>query len=249
MIDLLGGATRVYLLGAIGSLCYFLALAMLAKRSFAVESHSTSNNWRSLIVGFEYVWRNKLLFTTMSLDLFAVLLGGAVALLPVYAKDILQVGPTRLGWMQAAPSLGAVTMALLSTHLPPLKRAGRTLLWAVAGFGAATVIFGLSRNFWLSLAMLFLTGAFDNISVVVRQTLVQLLTPDEMRGRVSAVNGMFINASNEIGRFESGAMAALFGPILSVVGGGIGTLVVVAMVAMQSPELRRYGSLNDAQQH
>jgi len=175
-----------------------------------------------------------------------VLLGGAVALLPVYAKDILKVGATRLGWMQAAPSLGAVTMALLTAHLPPLKRAGRTLLWAVAGFGVATVVFGLSRSFWLSLVMLFLTGAFDNISVVVRHTLVQLLTPDEMRGRVSAVNGMFINASNEIGRFESGATAALFGPILSVVGGGIGTLIVVATIALQSPQLRQYGSLTEA---
>lgn len=245
MIDLLGGATRVYLLGGLGSLCYFLALAMLTKRSFAVETHSTSNNWRSLSVGFEYVWRNKLLFTTMSLDLFAVLLGGAVALLPVYAKDILKVGPTGLGWMQAAPSLGAVTMALLMAHLPPLKKAGSTLLWAVAGFGVATIVFGLSRSFWLSLVMLFLTGAFDNISVVIRHTLVQLLTPDEMRGRVSAVNGMFINASNEIGRFESGAVAALLGPILSVVGGGIGTLIVVATIAFQSPQLRRYGSLTE----
>jgi MFS family permease len=246
MIDLLGGATRVYLLGGLGSLFYFLSLAMLTKRSFAVESHSTSNNWRSLVVGFDYVWRTKLLFTTMSLDLFAVLLGGAVALLPVYAKDILKVGATRLGWMQAAPSLGAVTMALLTAHLPPLKQAGRTLLWAVAGFGVATIVFGLSRSFWLSLVMLFLTGAFDNISVVVRHTLVQLLTPDEMRGRVSSVNGMFINASNEIGRFESGATAALFGPILSVVGGGIGTLIVVATIALQSPQLRQYGSLTEA---
>lgn len=246
LIRMLGGTTRVYLLSGLGSLCYFVMLAMITNRSFAAATQSTSNNWRSLVVGFEYVWRTKLLLTTMSLDLFAVLLGGAVALLPVYAKDILKVGPTGLGWLQAAPSLGAMTMALVTAHLPLLKKAGKTLLWAVAGFGLATIVFGLSKNFWLSLLMLFLTGAFDNISVVIRHTLVQLLTPDEMRGRVSAVNGMFINASNEIGRFESGAVAALTVPIFSVVSGGIGTLIVVAMVAMNSPQLRRYGSLTEA---
>jgi MFS family permease len=134
-------------------------------------------------------------------------------------------------------------MALIMAHLPPMRRAGRVLLIAVAGFGMATVVFGLSKNFWLSLVMLFLTGVFDNISVVIRQTMLQLLTPDRMRGRVSAVNGMFINASNEIGRFESGAVAGLFGPVFSVVSGGIGCLIVVAAVAMRSPELRSYGLL------
>jgi MFS family permease len=180
----------------------------------------------------------------MTLDLFAVLFGGAVALLPVYAKDILRVGPAGLGWLQAAPSLGAVLMALTTTHLPPFKNAGRTLLFAVTGFGAATIIFGFSHNFWLSLFMLFLTGAFDNISVVIRQTLVTILTPDEMRGRVSAVNGMFISASNEFGRFESGSVAYFFGPVSSVVSGGAGTLVVVALIAWLAPKLRRYGSLS-----
>jgi MFS family permease len=149
-----------------------------------------------------------------------------------------------MGWMQAAPSLGAVTMALLTTHLPPFRKAGRTLLWAVAGFGVATIIFGLSRNFWLSMAMLFLTGAFDNISVVIRHTLSTMLTPDEMRGRVSAINGMFISASNELGRFESGSVAALFTPLVSVVSGGIGTILVVGAVALGSPRLRQYGSLD-----
>lgn len=243
LVVLLSGATGVYLLAAVGSLIYFAMLAMLGKRSYAPESQTTTKDWRSFAAGFAYVWRTRLLLTTMSLDMFAVLLGGAVALLPVYAKDILKVGPAGLGWLQAAPSIGAVTMALLMTHLPPLKKAGQTLLWAVAGFGAATIIFGLSRNFWLSLAMLFLTGACDNISVVLRHTLVQLLTPDGMRGRVSAVNGMFINASNEIGRFESGSVASLFGPVFSVVSGGIGTLVVVAVVALSSKQLREYGSL------
>jgi len=182
----------------------------------------------------------------MSLDMFAVLFGGAVALLPVYAKDILGVGPAGFGALRAAPSLGAITMALLMTHLPPLKRSGRALLWSVAGFGLATIVFGLSRNFWLSLAMLFLTGAFDNISVVIRHTLATILTPDEMRGRVSAVNGMFISASNELGSFESGSVAALFSPIFSVVSGGVGALVVVTMVAFSSPKLRRFGRLDGA---
>jgi MFS family permease len=195
------------------------------------------------MVGFTYVGSNRLLLTIMTLDLLAILLGGAVALLPIFARDILQVGPRGLGWLQAAPPLGAMTMALLTVHLPPIRRAGRALLWAVGGFGVTTLIFGLSTHFWLSLVMLFLTGAFDNISVVIRQTMVQLLTPDEMRGRVSAVNGMFINASNEIGRFRAGAMAGLTGPIFSVVGGGVACLLVVLVIAARSAPLRAYGSL------
>jgi MFS family permease len=250
LIGIFGGATKVYLLAAVGSVFYFSMLAAITKCPFVAESqkdNAATKDWRSFMVGLSYVWRTKLLFTVMSLDLFAVLLGGAVALLPVYAKDILHVGPAGLGWLQAAPSIGAVTMALLMTHLPPLKKAGSALLWSVAGFGVATIIFGFSTNFWLSVAMLFLTGAFDNISVVIRHILVQTLTPDEMRGRVSAVNGMFISASNEIGRFESGSVAALAGAVFSVVSGGIGTLVVVAVTAFVSPQLRKYGSLNDGQ--
>jgi Transmembrane secretion effector len=249
LIALIKGATLVYVLAGFCSMYYFLMLALLAKQSYSAnrspeQSRTPSSSLKTLVAGFGYVWRTRILLATMSLDMFAVLLGGAVALLPVYAKDILQVGPLGLGWMQAAPSLGAVVMALITTHMPPLQRAGKSLLFAVAGFGAATIVFGLSRNFWLSLLMLFLTGAFDNISVVVRQTLVTLLTPNEMRGRVSAVNGMFISASNEIGRFESGSVAYLFGPVFSVVSGGIGTLIVVALVARLSPQLRRYGSLD-----
>jgi len=249
LIAVFGGATKVYLLAALGSVFYFSMLAAITNRPFVAESqnvHAATKDWRSFVAGFLYVWRTRLLFTVMSLDLFAVLLGGAVALLPVYAKDILHVGPAGLGVLQAAQSVGAMSMALLTTHLPPLKKAGSTLLWAVAGFGAATIVFGLSRNFWLSVTMLFLTGAFDNISVVIRHTLVQTLTPDEMRGRVSAVNGMFISASNEIGRFESGSVAALAGAVFSVVSGGIGTLLVVAITAFASPQLRKYGSLHES---
>ncbi|MDX2043258.1 MAG: MFS transporter [Acidobacteriota bacterium] len=248
LIGVFGGATKVYLLGALGSVFYFSMLAAITNRAYVAEDQTgnlATNNWHSIAVGFKYVWKTKLLLTVMSLDMFAVLLGGAVALLPVYARDILHVGPAGLGWLQAAPSVGAVTMALLTTHLPPLKKAGSTLLWSVAGFGLATIVFGLSNNFWLSVAMLFLTGAFDNISVVIRHTLVQTLTPDEMRGRVSAVNGMFINTSNEIGRFESGAVASLTNAVFSVVSGGIGTLIVVAATAFASPQLRRHGSLHE----
>jgi MFS family permease len=249
LIYLFGGVTPVYALAGLGSVIYFVMLATLTRRSYAAESRVSQTDLKTLVAGFRYAWNTKLLFWAMSLDMFAVLFGGAVALLPVYAKDILGVGPAGFGALQAAPSLGAIMMALLTTHLPPLNRAGKALLWSVAGFGVATIVFGLSRNFWLSLAMLFLTGAFDNISVVIRHTLATILTPDEMRGRVSAVNGMFISASNELGRFESGSVAALFGPIFSVVSGGVGALIVVATVTLSSPQLRRFGRLDSHTQN
>lgn len=244
LIYLFGGATTVFVLAGFGSVVYFVMLATLTRRSYAAELKISQTSVKTLVAGFKYVWKTKLLFAGMALDMFAVLFGGAVALLPVYAKDILHVGPAGFGALQAAPSFGAVTMALVTAHLPPLKKAGRALLWAVGGFGLATIAFGLSRNFWLSLATLFLTGAFDNISVVVRHTLATILTPDEMRGRVSAVNGMFISMSNELGRFESGSVAALFGPVFSVVSGGVGALVVVTTIAWSSPQLRRFGRLD-----
>ena len=175
-----------------------------------------------------------------------MLLGGATSLLPVYASDILHVGPHGLGWLRAALPAGSVSMALVLTHLPPMRHAGRALLLAVAGFGAATVVFGVSRSFWLSLVMLFVCGAMDNVSVVVRHTLVQVLTPDEMRGRVSAVNSLFIGASNEFGEFESGLVAHWFSPVFAVVSGGVGTMMVVAAVALIWPPLRRIGRLDAA---
>ncbi len=242
-----GGTTWVYLLAGLGSAFYFSMCATLTPRAYVAEQTretTATSGFAKLAAGFHYVRDTKILLAAMSLDMFAVLFGGAVALLPIYAKDILRVGPAGLGWMQAAPSLGAISMAMITNHLPPLKNAGRALLWSVVGFGLATITFGLSRNFWLSLLMLFLTGAFDNISVVIRHTLVTLLTPDEMRGRVSAVNGVFISMSNELGRFESGSVAALFGSVFSVVSGGIGTLIVVAIIALLSPQLRKYGALD-----
>jgi MFS family permease len=198
-----------------------------------------------LLEGLRFVWRNKLILGAMSLDLFAVLLGGAVYLLPIYANDILRVGEEGLGYLRAAPAVGAFAMALLLAHLPPMRRAGATLLLCVAGFGIATIVFGFSKSFWLSLAMLFLTGAFDNVSMVVRGTLIQLATPNEMRGRVSAVNGIFIGSSNELGGFESGLVAAWFNPVVSVVSGGAGTLLVVAACWALFPRLGRLRTFSE----
>jgi MFS family permease len=204
-----------------------------------------------VVEGVRFVWRRKLLLGAISLDLFAVLLGGAVYLLPIFARDIIDLSGTglepeeALGWLRAAPAAGAGAMALLMAYLPPIRRAGPTLLWAVAGFGVATIVFGLSQSFWLSMGMLALTGAFDNVSMVIRHVVTQLSTPNEMRGRVSAVNAIFIGSSNEIGGFESGLVAQLFTPLISVVSGGVGTLVVVGTWAGLFPRLRRLGSLSD----
>jgi MFS family permease len=208
----------------------------------------------SLIAGFRFVFTNQIILGTITLDLFAVLLGGATALLPIYSEDILHAGPTGLGFLQAALPMGSLLCALILAHRPPLERAGRALLWAVAVFGLATMAFGVSRWFWFSMLMLFVCGFFDNISVVVRHTLVQLLTPDEKRGRVSAVNSLFIGTSNELGGFESGVVANWFGPALgntistgamiSVVSGGLGTILVVIAVALIWPQMRKYGRLD-----
>jgi MFS family permease len=211
-----------------------------------LQAHEPSREpvtFHTLSAGIRYVWSNKVVLGAMALDMFAVLLGGATALLPVYAEDILGVGAIGFGVLRAAPAVGAVLMAGALVFLPPMQRAGRSLLWAIAGFGLATIVFGVSTSFPLSLAMLFLTGALDQISVVIRHTLVQLQTPDEMRGRVSAINGMFIGASNELGAFESGTVAELTSPAMSVVSGGIGTILVVAASAVLLPQLRRYGRL------
>src|SRR5260370_19614696 len=196
-----------------------------------------------LTAGVEYVWSRPMILGAFSLDLFAVLLGGATTLLPIYARDILHVGPAGLGWLRAAPSVGAVCISLSIAHFPPFKKTGRTLLLAVAGFGLAALIFGISRSFWLSLLMLFLLGGLDNISVVIRSTLLLTRTPDAMRGRVAAVNTLFVGASNELGGFESGLAAQLFGPVISVSAGGIGTMLVVLLVALLWPEMRRLGGL------
>lgn len=178
------------------------------------------------MAGVVFVWQNKVLLGATSLDLFAVLLGGATALLPIYARDILQTGPEGLGLLRGAPAMGALAMSLVLMRWPLRRHVGYSLLAAVAVFGGATVVFGLSSHFGLSMLALAVTGAADNISVVTRLTLMQLQTPDHIRGRVSAVNSIFIGASNQLGEFESGAVAALWGPVVSVVSGGIGTIGV-----------------------
>lgn len=230
-----------YMLAATGSLACILLLVPIQPRQ--IQRSSTERTLAGLLAGVQFVWRNELLLAAITLDLFAVLLGGATALLPLFARDILLVGPEGLGWLRAAPAIGALLMAVTLAHRAPLKRPGRALLLAVAGFGAATIVFGLSQLFYLSFAMLVLTGALDNISVVVRGTLMQVLTPDNMRGRVAAVNTVFISSSNELGAFESGATAALFGPVISVVSGGIGTLLVVLLVLGRWPQLLQLGPL------
>ena len=171
---------------------------------------------RSLLAGFSFVWKSDLILAAITLDLFAVLLGGATALLPIFARDILHAGPSGLGWLRAAPSIGAVLVALFLAQRPPFERAGRALLWAVAGFGAATIVFGLSTSFLLSLSMLVLLGGLDQISVIIRGTLMLVQTPNELRGRVAAVHNVFLGASNELGEFESGVAASVFGPVVAV---------------------------------
>ncbi len=236
-----------YLLAACGSVVFVLLLARmnLASAAEAPGEAGETDRLANLLAGMRFVRRKRVILAAVSLDMFAVLFGGAVYLLPIFAEDILGVGARGFGWLNAAPAAGAFCMAMLLAHRPPMRQAGRNLLVAVAGFGAATVVFGLSKSFWLSLAMLFLTGALDNISVVVRHTLVQMLTPDRMRGRVSAVNGVFIGISNELGGLESGLVAHWFGPVVSVVSGGLGTIAVVIATAWASPKLRRIGALDE----
>ncbi len=235
-------ALPIYLINA-GALLTFVALvAGIRYRHEPVPNAVMSVD--SLLEGFRFIKNSPVVFAAITLDMLGVLFGGAVALMPVFARDILQVGSLGLGWLMAAPAMGAFSMALLQAHTRPAPKAGRRLLIAVTGFGLVTIVFGLSQSFALSMTMLFLLGACDNVSVVIRGVLVQLLTPDAMRGRVSAIDGVFIGTSNELGAFESGAVAAVVGPVLSVVIGGVGTILVVLGVAWKWPELRRYGALD-----
>ncbi len=237
------GFPIVYLAGAITEILFLLLLRPV--RYYVVPAARTvERSWSEVLAGARFIWQKKVMLGASSLDLFAVLLGGATALLPVFADQILHVGPAGFGWLRAAPSLGAVSMAMWIAHRPPLQRPGYVLLWAVAAFGAATVAFGLSHWFWLSLVALFLTGAFDNISVVVRQSLLQFLTPDELRGRVTAVNQIFVGSSNEIGAVRAGLTAAVVGPVAAVVWGGVGTIAVTLAIAAAVPALRRLTPLH-----
>jgi MFS family permease len=241
----LGGAAGVY---SVASCCGLGALALITAMSGRPAAASASARARSSIFdGVRYVRGNPIVLGAISLDLFAVLLGGATALLPVYARDILHLGPWALGALRSAPAAGAAVTAIVLALRPIEGRAGAKMFAGVAAFGAATIVFGLSRSFLVSLVALVVLGAADMVSVFVRSALVQLATPDPMRGRVSAVNMVFIGASNELGEFESGVTAAWLGTIPSVVVGGLGTLLVVAIWMLRFPQLRRIDRLNDAQ--
>jgi len=237
------GFPVVYIIDALTAFSFFL-LVLPIPRGKRVADESGQSTWHSLVEGMRFVLGKHVILATITLDLFAVLLGGATALLPIFADQILHCGPIGLGWMRAAPAIGAFVMALMIAHLPPMRHAGKALLWCVTGFGIATIIFGLSKALWLSLGMLFLAGALDSVSVIIRGSIIQLVTPDNMRGRVSAVNNIFIGTSNEFGALESGLTAALFGPVVSVVGGGIGTIVTVLAAAWRWPEIRKIGALD-----
>ncbi len=246
-VAIIGGPALGGLLYVSGATTVYISCAALLLLSCGLTlavryRHCPSNlasTWGTVLAGVAFVWQRKVLLGAISLDLFAVLLGGATALLPIYARDMLHTGPVGLGLLRAAPAVGALAMSLALMRWPLRRRVGHRLLAAVAVFGLATVAFGLSSHFGLSLLALAITGAADNISVVTRLTLVQLETPDAMRGRVSAVNSIFIGASNQLGEFESGATAALFGPVGSVVCGGIGTLLVAALWLRLFPALAR----------
>jgi predicted MFS family arabinose efflux permease len=230
------GATTVYVTCA----CLLLVSAVLASLvRYQHQQVHLAATWQTVLAGLAFVWHRKVLLGATSLDLFAVLLGGATALLPIYARDILHTGPIGLGVLRSAPAVGALLMSLAIMRWPLTRHVGHRLLAAVAVFGLATLVFGLSSHFGLSLVALAISGAADSISVVTRSTLVQLETPNEMRGRVSAVNSMFIGASNQLGEFESGAMAALFGAVGSVVLGGVGTVLIAAGWFRLFPALAR----------
>lgn len=222
----MAGATAVY---ASCTALLLVSTGLTLGVRYAHQANHNAVSWRSTLAGLAFVWRQKVLLGALSLDLFAVLLGGATALLPIYAKDILHTGPQGLGLLRAAPSVGALLMSLALMRWPLHRRVGHKLLAAVAVFGLATLAFGLSTHIGLSMLALAVAGAADNVSVVIRLTIMQLDTPDDIRGRVSAVNSLFIGASNQLGEFESGALAAAVGPVASVVIGGLGTLAVAAL--------------------
>ena len=236
----LGGALTVYRVCAV-LFTLSMLLTLWVRYEHVVRQHSLS--WQSLFAGVAFVWQRKVLLGAISLDLFAVLLGGATALLPMFARDILHVGPDGLGLLRSAPALGALCMSIVITRWPIERRVGYKLLTAVAVFGLASMVFGMSDHFVLSLVALAVTGAADNISVVTRLTLMQMETPDEMRGRVAAVNGVFIGASNELGEFESGLTAALWGPVISVVAGGMGTVAIALGWLKLFPDLAKRDKL------
>jgi MFS family permease len=241
---LIAGSTMVAFAAA--AACYIAAAAAFTRLSPREISHGGVPLFAGALEGIRFIFDRKVVLGAISLDLFAVLFGGAVALLPVYATSILHVGPTGFGALRAAPAVGAAVVAAYIARRPLSRNAGRLLLLTVAGFGAATIVFGVSRNFVVSLVALALTGGFDMVSMVIRTVLVQLRTPDAMRGRVGAVENIFIGASNELGAFESGTVASLIGTQASVVLGGVATIVVILLWSVFFPELRKFDRLVEA---
>ena len=239
------GPNTVY---AIAVSISILAMAMTMRIRILTAARSQEPvSLRTVFAGFRFIWDKKVILGSISLDMFAVLLGGAVALLPVYAREILHTGPWGLGLLRSAPGVGAAVMAIVVAHRPIRRRAGMAMLLCVAGFGVFTIAFGISHSLILSLIALFLCGASDMVSVIIRATLIQIATPDEMRGRVNAVDMLFIGVSNELGEFESGFTAQWFGTVPAVVLGGIGTLVVIGIWAWLFPELRKADQLTVAE--
>jgi MFS family permease len=246
------GPDAVYALAvAVSILSTILTLRIhpfrISREKELAETEREPASLRTVLAGFRFIWEKKLILGSISLDMFAVLLGGAVALLPVYARTILHTGPWGLGLLRSAPGVGAALMAIMVAHRPIRRRAGLTMLLTVAAFGVMTIVFGVSTSLVLSLVALFLIGASDMVSVIIRATLVQVATPDEMRGRVNAVDFLFIGVSNELGEFESGLTAQWFGTVPAVVLGGIGTLLVIATWAWLFPELRKADQLTVAE--
>ncbi len=232
----------VFLIDAVSSLV--LATCMLFVRPRPQQRAVEPKSWRGFMQGIHFLRRQPVILSTMTLDMVAVLFGGVVALLPIFATEVFNVGAIGLGWMRAMPAMGSIAMGIILATWPPIQRGGRTILLTVTTFGLATIVFGLSTSYALSLTALFILGAADNISVVIRQTVLQLLTPDAMRGRVTAVSVIFIGSSNELGEFESGMAASILGLVPSVVFGGVMTLVTVGVVAQVWPQLVRLGSLD-----
>ena len=234
------GSESVYLAQAVCSVVAVACFASLRVPPPEPAPHGAATGWRSILEGLRFVWRDKLILSAMTLDLLAVFFGGAVALLPIFASDILHVGASGLGWLRAAPALGAGLMSVWLAHQARVRHGGIVLLTSVALFGAATIGFGLATAAWVSFLMLFLTGVFDAVSVVLRISLVQMRTPDALRGRVAAVNGLFIACSNQWGAVESGLTAQWFGTIPSVIFGGVATIAVVIAVWVLSKSLREW---------
>jgi MFS family permease len=242
LLGKLNGASAVFVFTLITLVGYLALISMLSVRPGRMEKRAASVD--VLLAGFHYVWRRKILLGSISLDLFAVLLGGSVALLPIFAQDILHAGPRGLGMLRAAPALGALATSVSLAFRPIGRRAGKKMLLCVALFGAGTIAFGLSRSIPLSVLALMLVGGADMVSVVIRSSLLQLATPPEMRGRVSAVNALFLGASNELGEFESGLTAHWWGAVRAVVVGGIGSLLVTGLWSVVFPSLRRADTLS-----